>query len=145
MGYCTEEEIRSLIIRFEDGKLEKERWTHHAHLIAAVWYCSQYPFNAAVDTIRRKIIQHNEAVGTPNNEQQGYHETITQFWMHIVSKYLEKNNNPTLLEMCRGFIESPYSHKNRIFDHYSKERIFSLKARRKFLKPDIQPFPQVDK
>lgn len=132
----AEEEIRSLILRFEAGILPKKEWTHEAHLVAAIWFCTQYPINEAIRKIRNCIIKHNEAVGTPNNDRQGYHETITLFWMNVAHRFIETRKTLTLTDLCNAFIGSEYGTRDYILKFYSSPRIFDKKARKNWVGPD---------
>ena len=61
----SEREIESLIERFESKTLPKNEWTHQAHLVVAIWFCTHYEREAALNLVRNHIIKHNESVGTP--------------------------------------------------------------------------------
>ncbi|MGB0175731.1 MAG: hypothetical protein ACPF9D_01105, partial [Owenweeksia sp.] len=68
--------------------LPKPEWTHEAHLVVAIWYSSLYPFEEALSLVRQNITAHNESVGTPNTDTEGYHETITRFWLMVARHFL---------------------------------------------------------
>ena len=84
----ADSEIRSLIDRFEKHQLPKVEWTHEAHLAMGIWYMRHYSAEEALNRARRNITLHNESVGTPNNDEEGYHESITKFWLWVAERFL---------------------------------------------------------
>ena len=133
----TENEIIALIIRFEEQKLPKSEWTHEAHLVVGIWYSHRLPENEALETVRRLIIKHNETVGTPNTEYEGYHETITRFWLLMARRFLSKYSFSTFTEAINAFINWDFSKSNFPFHYYSEELLFSKRARENWVEPDI--------
>ena len=88
MKTYTEAEINALIDRFEKQELPKVEWTHEAHLVMAIWYMTHYDAKEALDRCRVNITLHNESVGTPNTDDEGYHESITKFWLWVAGKFI---------------------------------------------------------
>ncbi|MCP2728197.1 hypothetical protein [Limnofasciculus baicalensis] len=60
----TVSEIEDLIQRFENGTLPRGEWTHHAHLIVALWYLTHYPQPEATNYIRNGIKRYNQSITT---------------------------------------------------------------------------------
>lgn len=142
MKNYTNSEIRSLIERFEARKLPKTEWTHEAHLVVAIWCCSNHGFDAALPLVRMRITAHNESVGTPNTDTEGYHETITRFWLWIASKFLEGREVESMETSCNAFINSSLSSSNHPLAYYSREHLFSVQARHAWVEPDVQALPE---
>jgi len=139
MKNYTEEEVVSLIERFEKQQLPKDEWTHEAHLAVGVWYIKKYDFDQALEMVRNLIIKHNESVGTPNSETEGYHETITQFWLRNIIHFLSDKTFNNVSEAINALINSPEGQNHHLFYHYSREVVFSSKARHNYVEPDIKP------
>lgn len=137
MNY-TEEEIVSLIERFELQKLPKVEWTHEAHLVVAIWYCNKHEFESALSLLRDFIIRHNESVGTANTDTGGYHETITKFWLLIAGRFLTREKRASVVEYCNAFINSKYGKSSYPLEYYSKELLFSVEARHSWIGPDLK-------
>ena len=74
-------DYEDLVAKFNSSILSKEKWTHEAHLIVAIWYCKSYDLSKALNLLRYHIKSFNLSVGTPNTDSQGYHETLTRFWL----------------------------------------------------------------
>lgn len=138
MKNYTKKEINFLIERFEAEKLPKAEWTHEAHLVVAVWYCSKHSLEKALPIVRRNITNHNTSVGTPNTDTEGYHETITKFWLIIASEFLKTQSEPSIDVSCNSFINSVYAQSNFPLNFYSEQLLFSVKARHHWVEPDLR-------
>lgn len=138
MHTYTSAEIHSLIERFEAHCLPKTEWTHEAHLVVAAWYCRQSPIEEAMDRVREYIILHNESVGTPNTDTEGYHETITRFWLLVTSTFLSTLETSNIADTCNALILSDTGKSNYPLEFYSKNRLFSVEARHQWLEPDLK-------
>lgn len=128
------DDIELFILEFENRTLPKSKWTHEAHLIAAIWYNWYWDEESAFQKMKSNIITYNRSAGTENTDTSGYHETITVFWMRLVRKYLNINKFETIEKACEAFIESEYASKDILLNYYSKEVLFSKKARLEWVK-----------
>ncbi len=133
-------DVPALVARFEDCTLPKEDWTHQAHLTVGLWYASRMPYEAALVAVRSGIQRLNAAHGLITTPTRGYHETITRFYMRVLSEYVEHlEGRPTgeweerVVRMlrCCGDRELPLR-------HYSKERLMSAEARFGWVEPDLR-------
>ena len=138
MSYYSEVEILSLIDRFEKQELPKVEWTHEAHLLVAIWYMSKFNFETALETVRDYITRHNISVGTLNTDSEGYHETITKFWLLVAGEFLRNNRFESVPEAVNDFIGSEFSESKYPLEFYTEYRLFSVKARHHWLEPDKQ-------
>jgi hypothetical protein len=130
-----------LVGEFTSWTLPKEKWTHEAHLIVAIWYCKTYDLPKALDLLRYQIKTYNISVGTPNSETQGYHETLTRFWLLIAANFVKLNETKTFEETAVAFVNSDWASRNLAFDYYSKETLFSFEARKDWVEPDLKKLP----
>ncbi len=137
MKNYTEKEIEHLIIGFRTLKLPKSEWTHEAHLIVAIWYCSNYNFEKALVLLRENIKNYNQAVGTPNTKNSGYHESITKFWLIVAKQFIEKLVVKSTPIACNKFINSELAKRDYPLRFYTSERLFSIEARHSWVKPDL--------
>lgn len=131
-------EIESLIKRFESTTLPKSEWTHEAHLAIAVWYCQLHELKGALPIVRKRITEHNSSVGTPNTDTEGYHETITRFWLVVAQDFLTKDTMSTPYEAINAFIASSFSKSDYPLQYYSRDVLFSVKARHEWIGPDLK-------
>ena len=133
----TTEEIEAFIRAFEACTLPKPRWTHHAHLLAGLWYLSHHPPDEALAILRCRIRAHNESVGTPNTDSSGYHETLTCFFLRGISAHLAADRGETLPDSFARLLRSSMADKDWPLASYSRERLFSVTARREWVEPDL--------
>jgi hypothetical protein len=132
-------EVESFINDFENARLSKKRWTHQAHLIAAYWYINKLGFYDGLHTIRERIKRHNESVGTQNTDTSGYHETLTCLYMAAVSQHAVSYSDLSFERSLALLLDSQISDKAWPLSLYSNERLFSARARREWVEPDMQP------
>lgn len=122
--------------------LLRAEWTHEAHLAATTYLLLRHPeidLNAELpDLIRR----YNESVGGVNSDTEGYHETITRVFLHGVRLFLaEANPSESPHELVNELLLSPMGRRDWPFRFYSRERLFSVEARRHFVPPDLAALP----
>lgn len=137
-------EANELVKGFLDLSLEAKQFNHQGHLTVAVWYMMWYPLDKATDLIRENIRQFNVAKGGKNTDSAGYHETITVFYMKVIQQFLAThNNNNDLTSLANQLITSEIGQRNYPLQFYSKERLFSVQARREFVEGDLQPYEKL--
>jgi len=135
----TTEQAKELVKQFETCSLPREKWTHEAHFIMALWYCSHQPLPLAMQSIRDGIKKYNINVGGANNDHSGYHETITVFYTRLIINYLLTNDTIRQFEnILTGLFQQPFLAKDFPLKYYSKGLLMSTKARRDWIPPDIQ-------
>ena len=122
--------------------LPREEWTHEAHLAATTYLLLRRPDidldNALPDIIR----SYNESVGGVNDDTQGYHETITRVFLRGVRLFLaEADLKEPLHELVNELLLSPMGRRDWPFRFYSRDRLFSVEARRGFIEPDLRTLP----
>lgn len=135
----TYEGVANFIVEFENCRLPKSRWTHEAHLVAGFWYLNRHPFPEALDQVRERIRRHNESVGTANTDSTGYHETITRLYMTVMAAHMAEHPTLAFGECLAALLASPLSNSGWPLMHYTRERLFSVEARRRWLEPDLRP------
>ncbi|WP_255065512.1 hypothetical protein [Lacihabitans sp. LS3-19] len=130
-----------LVKRFNKCSLPKEQWTHEAHLVVAIWYCKNYALEKALNLLRFQIKFYNTSVGTPNSHTRGYHETLTRFWLLIAAMFVKSYSGKSFEETADAILASPFANRGLALDYYSQEVLFSLKARKSWVEPDLQKLP----
>lgn len=130
--------VESFIGLFEERRLPREHWTHQAHLVAGFWYAQRLGMPGALEEIRGRIRAHNEAVGTPNTDEDGYHETITRLYMTAIADHVARHRQLSFTESLQALLDSPIAGSHWPFGYYSRERLLSVAARRGWLAPDLK-------
>jgi len=140
--FTTDAEIEHIGEGLLARSLPREEWTHEAHL-AATTYLLTHRSDVDLDTELRDIIRrYNESVGGVNSDTEGYHETITRSFLHGVRLFLaEADREAALHELVNALLRSPMGSRDWPLRFYSRERLFSVEARRNFVAPDIAALP----
>lgn len=134
-------DYEDLVTKFNSCTLPKEKWTHEAHLVVAIWYCKTYDLPKALNLLRYHIKTYNISVGTPNSDTQGYHETLTRFWLLIAANFVNLNEEKSFEKTAEAFINSSWASRSLALDFYNKDGLFSTKARKEWLEPDLEKLP----
>jgi hypothetical protein len=122
--------------------LPREEWTHEAHLAATTWLVLKRPDIDLDKELAGIIRRYNESVGGVNDDSQGYHETITRTFLHGVRLFLtEVEAGEPLHELVNELLLSPMGRRDWPLRFYSRERLFSVEARRHFVSPDVVALP----
>ncbi len=139
--FATDAEIRRVGMGLLDRTLPRADWTHEAHLAACLWIVAERPDIDPDCDLCGIISGYNEAVGGVNDDTQGYHETITRCFIHAVRLHLATASESALAARVNALLLSPYGRRDWPLAFYSGETLFSVTARRRFIKPDLAPLP----
>jgi hypothetical protein len=135
----TDAAVEALYAEFMARTLPKPLWTHHAHLVVAQCCLERLGYAAALAELRRRIPAYNEAVGTPNTDTSGYHETLTVLYLRGIAAVAPVG--ASLAERVARLLGSPLAGREWPLGFYSRERLFSVAARRGWVEPDLAPGP----
>ena len=113
--------------------LTKAEWTHAGHLAACAGLVGSLGATGALDACRRAIPRLNEAHGVVDDDASGYHETITVFYVAAVADALSRGVGADALERELG--------RDAPLAHWTRERLLSAEARRRWVEPDRAPLP----
>jgi hypothetical protein len=126
--------IREIVRKFENCEYSPEEFTHAHHLSVASWYLCAGSQADALSRMRaglKRFIAHHG--------KQGYHETITRFWMELLAAYLDQLPDAIPLVSKVNSAVERYSSKEILFSYYTRERVMSDKARQAWIAPDLHP------
>jgi hypothetical protein len=134
----TNEEIAALAEGLVGRTLPKARWTHAAHLAATLRLVRVR--DAGLERDLPGIIQtYNVSVGGVNDDQGGYHETITQAYLAAIRAFVAVLPAGTSdAEAVANLLATPMGDKAWPLTYWSRERLFSVEARRGWLEPDLK-------
>jgi hypothetical protein len=113
--------------------------SHVAHLAACLWLVRERPEIVPERDLPQIIRAYNESVGGVNNDTQGYHETLTQFYIATVRAFNAENAALPLSDAVNRLLLSERGHRHWPLRFYSSERLFSVEARRQYVEPDLAP------
>jgi hypothetical protein len=119
-----------------DRTLPRADWTHEAHLAACLWLARERPDIALESELPGIIRAYNESVGGVNDDTQGYHETLTQFYIGEVHSHHADTAELPLADAVNALLSGPRGGRDWPLQFYSRERLFSVTARRYHVAPD---------
>jgi hypothetical protein len=77
-----------------------------------------------------------------NSDSEGYHETITRLFLDGVRQFVaQADATGPLHDLVNQLLLSPTGQRDWPLRFYSRERLFSVEARRHFVDPDLEPLP----
>jgi hypothetical protein len=139
--FTSDEEVAILGRRLLDCTLPKTEWTHAGHFAATLWILSCRPDIEAPREMPRVIRAYNVATGGVNTDTAGYHETITQASIRAARGFLGAGPDLMLAAACNALLTSPLGDPDWLLEYWSRERLFSIAARRDWCEPDIRWLP----
>ena len=118
--------------------LPKAEWTHEAHLAACMWLVRERPDFLPERDMPGTISAYNLSVGTQNTDSGGYHETLTQLYIKGVRAFAATLVEGTpLVDAVNALLESEIGDRSWPLCFFSRERLFSVEARRGWVEPDL--------
>lgn len=136
MAYESEEEIIDLVRSFESATVKREDWKHREHLIVALYYVVHYDLDDATDRMRTGIMNLlKTGFKLDLSAEMPYHETLTVFWMRTVATFNTSRNGASTVSKAAEMIQ--LFDKEYPLRFYSRELLFSDKARTTFAEPDL--------
>jgi hypothetical protein len=139
---ATPEAFDAFLRGFENGTLPKPEWTHGAHVAAAANYLFGSTVEAVLPQMRARISAYNLAVGGANTPTSGYHETLTHFWLLIVSELLRQRQPESRLEAARLAVAVFGQARNLHSLYYTGDVVKDTTARQQWRQPDLLPLPE---
>lgn len=118
--------------------LPRPEWTHPAHLVFATALIADLGLAGAEDAAPGAIRAYNESVGGVNDDTQGYHHTITLFFLRQIDEYLAPYREERLGARATRLLASRLAAPDYPLGFYSRERLFSVEARRGWVAPDLK-------
>ena len=138
--YNNEKEIFALLNSFEAATISREEWKHAEHLVVALCYLEEHDLETATAKMRSGILNLLEkGYGLDLTKEMPYHETITVFWMRTAYAFSLMNRELDFVEKANRLCE--LFDKDHPLKFYSRELLFSDRARAEYVGPDITPYP----
>ena len=140
MSYpSSDHEIERIARGLIERSLPKSGWTHAAHFAAAFWLLRQRG-DAAFRDMPPLIRAYNESTGVANTDTSGYHETITVASLRVARAWLTERPDAPLHAALTELLMGPYGRSDWLLVYWSRERLFSVAARRAWVEPDLRTF-----
>ena len=133
----TEEALDEILTTFEDGTYPRVAWHHGAHLAVAGCYLTMHAPEEALRRMRAGVIHYNDSVGITNNEDCGYHETLTRFWMAVAGRYLAGREG-SRAEKVTALVDEFGERRDLFKEYWSFDVVKSREARKDWVAPDVK-------
>ncbi|MEM7126805.1 MAG: hypothetical protein AAF702_10795 [Chloroflexota bacterium] len=131
----TQIDDQTFLSQFEDQTLDPVHFKHLGHLRLAWIYLERNSIDTAAGLVCSGIQAYAESLGaTPK-----FHRTITDAMVRIMARRLNqmvKKEWQRFLDENNDLVEDALS---VLYQHYSKDVLFSEVARTSFVQPDIEP------
>lgn len=131
--------LDDLVLSFQGQTLPKADWTHGAHLAVGLWHVARFGPGEALDRLRTGIRRLNEAHGVVNSDTSGYHETITRAYVILLSQWREAHQLERTDDLVAPLRASAIAAPDVLLHFYSREHLFSPRARAEWVEPDRLP------
>jgi len=135
------EDDAAFLGRFEACTIPLAEWTHRSHLRVAWTYLRRHGLDEAARRMGAGIRRYNAAQGLPDTLDSGYHETLTVAWLRIIDATMRWHGPET---DATAFLEkhTQLHSKALLRLYYSRDRLLSWEAKRRFVEPDLAPLPR---
>lgn len=123
---------------FEAGNVPPSGFHHRDHLrLVFVYLCESdvETANLRMRVALKKFLKDNDV------PPEKYHETLTCSWVQAVRHFMEKAESAASFEEFLA-ADDRLLNTDIMLSHYKRETLFSDKARREFVSPDVQVIPQ---
>jgi len=127
-----------LITAFRTTTLPAGEWTHEAHLRVGLWHVVTFGHDEAMRLMRTGIVALNDAHGTPNTDERGYHETITWAYVQLLAALVDEHPAGTPFETLADAAVTRFGDSRVLLRYYSEARLRSVEARRTVVAPDLR-------
>jgi hypothetical protein len=133
MGITAADE--EFLTAFEAGKIANHDFHHRDHLRLAWIQIRRLGVHRASDAVTAAIRQ----FAAHHGHADRYNDTMTRFWLHVVSFGIRRHPNLTFDELLAA--EPHLLDKTLPFKHWSRERLTGEEAKRRWMDPDVLEMP----
>lgn len=142
MSFDDEESVDRFVQRFISRTLPKAGWTHEAQLVVGLWHVLHHRAEA-LSLLRQRIRAYNEAVGTPNTDDSGYHETLTAFFVEALRIYSDAGSSRDRCELFNSLGASHLSDRLIPLAFYGRASLLAVESRHTYVEPELQPLSRL--
>ncbi|MEP6343571.1 MAG: hypothetical protein ABJ275_09670 [Maricaulaceae bacterium] len=139
MSINSDLDIKRILYGICNHTLPKDEWTHEAHFASAIAILSERGVDAFKD-MPQIIRAYNKATGVQNTDNEGYHHTITMASLCATRVFIVEGS-PSLLNALHKLLTSKYGQSDWPLSYWSKDVLFSVKARKFWVEPNLKKLP----
>ena len=142
MTFSNDDLIERHTLQLIDRSLPKADWTHAGHFAAALWLSRHRVDLVTPARFKQMIIRYNEATDTANTATSGYHHTITIASIRAAAYHLAAHSDDAPIYLVlQNLMASPQGKTGWLLSYWHRETLFSIRARRAWVEPDIVALP----
>jgi GNAT superfamily N-acetyltransferase len=124
---------------FRHLTLSHAEWSHESHVRTAFLHLARWDLDESHLRMRAGIIRLNASHGVEESPARGFHETLTRAWLAIIADARSRHRAATSDALLAA--QPELLHRELALRFYTRERLFSLRARSVFVDPDVAPLP----
>lgn len=133
----TEDDVLHIYSGIKLKTLPYTHWTHGAHLCAGTAILKDLGLEQAIEAIPDIIRRYNLSVGVKNTDTDGYHHTITLFYLKQIHELIAQWEDIDLGALATKVLSSAIAETTYPFKFYSKDLLFSVNARKNWVEGDL--------
>ncbi len=133
------QQVERIYHGIQNRTLPKKEWSHGAHLCAGTALLHDLGLEEAERVMPDMIRRYNEATGVQNTDSDGYHHTITMFYLRAITGFLDGRFSEPLNILATDVLQSKLAEKTYPLIYYNTDLLFSVRARKTWVEPDLQP------
>lgn len=126
------------------GRLPMAHWRHRGHLWGAVCALEEAEGDvvAATDRLRAVLHGHLAAHGVETTPTQGYHETLTRGWLHLVEAGRRAHPGDSRVQaVIRA--QLALGDELMLLRHWQRDTLMGAASRAAWVPPDKAPLPRL--
>lgn len=130
------------IAQLEECTLARTKWTHDVHLVTGMYIVLSYQKQALTE-MKTRIWRYNEVVGK-GNDNTGYHETLTVFWLWAVRQFCIDNNITEFNQLSINSLLNDVTLQNRKLAEDYYDEIDLYLSRKYFMWPTLNDMTDIN-
>ena len=130
------------IAQLEECTLPRIKWTHDVHLVTVMYIVLSYE-KQVLKEMKTRIWRYNEVMGK-GNDNTGYHETLTIFWLWAVRQFCIDNNITEFNQLAINSLLNDVTLQNRklVEDYYDEIDLYL--SRKHFMRPTLKDMENIN-
>ena len=122
--------------QFENKSLDHKYFDHVGHIRIAWLYLSVYPLNESIKRTCSGIKDYAESLGAKDK----FHLTITTALVHVIFNRISETGNVGWNDFLKGNLDLVNDSLSILYQHFSKDVLFSDAAKLQTITPDIKGY-----
>jgi len=135
---ASETDLKRLVDKWSNGTLPEREWTHAAHVSTCTYLIWHNTLAQSFELMKAGLYRFNQATGTPNTDERGYHDTLTRFWCTLLFYKIHRGHFKSCLEAAAAMSIQYGTNSRAEKAYYSFDVLRNKLARRQWVAPDVR-------